>query len=246
VLDIERYFGAQTVLGQIVRAPLRRIPRTTVVRVLSGPLRGRRWIVGSGIHRLWLGAYEPAKMKLAADLVKAGDTVFDIGAHVGVYSLLFSECVGPAGRVVAFEPLRQNVEFLRAHLRLNEVSNVQVVEAAVCDRTGPAAFDESVDTSTGHLSVSGRLRVMATTVDEFGRQSGLVPRLVKMDVEGAEADVLSGSQNTLQTARPIVLLATHGGTVRRACEDLLRRAEYRVVSIPKASVSSDELLAWPN
>src|SRR5262245_27460113 len=108
MIDVERYPKSQTTLGRVIRAPLRLIPKQAVVPSLQGPLSGKRWIVGSGIHRMWLGSYEPSKMGLAAQCVRSGDTVFDIGAHVGIYTLLFSDRVGPTGRVIAFEPAPQN------------------------------------------------------------------------------------------------------------------------------------------
>src|SRR5437867_1922845 len=145
MINVERYPGSQTPIGRIIRAPLRVIPKRVVVPILQGPLRGKRWITGSGIHRIWLGSYEVSKMALAAAWVHAGDTVFDIGANVGIYTLLFSERVGPRGRVVAFEPSARNVSYLKRHLALNGATNVSVVEADASATAGIARFEPGSD-----------------------------------------------------------------------------------------------------
>ena len=145
MLNVEHYPGSGTFLGRMLRLPLSLVPKTAVVPILQGPLKGKRWIVGSGIHRLWLGSYEPSKMAVAAELTSTGAIVFDIGANVGIYTLLFSARAGQSGRVVAFEPSPRNVAYLKQHLTLNDASNVEVVEAAVSDAVGRSSFDDTAD-----------------------------------------------------------------------------------------------------
>lgn len=74
-------------LGWLARLPLKLLPPGLVLPVLQGPLRGRRWIVGSGVHGYWLGSYELAKRRRFEQLVQPGQVVYDIGAQVGYYSL---------------------------------------------------------------------------------------------------------------------------------------------------------------
>ena len=100
LLDPERW------LGKLVRVPLRLIPRSTVLPILQGPGRGLRWIVGSYNHGCWLGSYEYEKQLALRELVHAGDVVYDLGAHVGYFSIILSRLVGPTGMVYSFEPNR--------------------------------------------------------------------------------------------------------------------------------------------
>jgi len=245
MIDVDRLPAATTALGQLIRLPLYLIPRKTVVRILQGPLKGKRWVVGSGIHRLWLGSYESAKMRLARDLTSPGDVVFDIGAN-GVYSLLFSDCVGHDGQVVAFEPSPRNVNFLRLHLRLNSVDNVLVQEVALSDVDGTARFGESDDPSIGRLDEYGGLEITTRSVDSVVAETGLVPQLLKIDVEGAELVVLLGASATLSRYQPRLLLATHSDEVKQACVDRLTAAGYVVHEIRTGgSVLEDELFALP-
>src|SRR5437016_8944308 len=116
-----------SVAGKILRLPLRLLPEDMVLPVIQGPLRGMRWISGSSTHGCWLGSYEYRKQRVFATMIKKGTMVWDIGANVGLYTLLASK---KAGRVIAVEPLPENLSYLEKHIRLNGISNVEVVPAA--------------------------------------------------------------------------------------------------------------------
>ena len=131
-------------LKHLVKAALS--PFTATIR--SGPLQGRRWVVASG-SRFIRGTYEPLQCAAFERLVRPGHVVFDVGAHVGFYTVLSSSLAGPAGRVVAFEPLPANLRYLRRHLALNGCANVTVVPICVGDREGTARFDDSGGTGVG-------------------------------------------------------------------------------------------------
>lgn len=90
------------------------IPREAQVRILRGPLGGRKWIVGAGPNSCWIGTYEVACLCALANAVTNGNVVCDIGANVGIYTLVASLRVGPHGKVYAFEPLEQNLTYLTA------------------------------------------------------------------------------------------------------------------------------------
>ena len=118
-----------------------------------------KWITGSGVHGYWLGIYENEKQRKFCQCVKTGGVVYDIGANVGFYTLLASVLVGETGRVVAFEPLLANLDYLGRHLALNNIRNTQVIEAAVSDENGRAMFSEVSERSSGHLDYTGKLEV---------------------------------------------------------------------------------------
>lgn len=247
MIDVGRYPASQTVVGRVLRAPLRLIPKDLVMPILQGPLRGKRWITGSSIHRVWLGSYEVSKMAIAWDSVKPGDTVFDVGANVGIYTLLFSERVGANGRVVAFEPSPRNVSYLRRHLALNGIANVQVIEAAVSAQNGSAQFNAGSDAATGRLDSNGAIGVNTVAIDPFVECGGYAPSLIKVDVEGGEADVLWGALTTLGRARPTVLLATHSDALKRTCTTMLRQCRYEVRELEddRGTPIPDELICRP-
>ena len=225
--------------------PLGILPKGMTLPILQGTLRGKKWVVGSSNHGCWLGSYEYEKQRLFERTVKEGFTVFDVGAHVGFYTLLASALVGATGKVFAFEPLPRNLRYLREHLRRNHVVNVSVVEAAVSDRSGFAFFEEGKGHSTGHLAPGGRLRVRTVTLDELVFQDGLPPpNCIKIDIEGAEMLALTGAQSLLSNYRPSIFLATHGHEIHRECCRFLASLKYELRSIGRTSLDrADEIIA---
>jgi FkbM family methyltransferase len=213
--------------------------------ILQGRLRGKKWIVNAGVHSYWLGSYEYEKRRAFEAAVTPGSVVFDIGAHAGFYTLLASELVGDAGKVVAFEPLPRNLAFLRSHLELNAVSNVEVIAAAVSDLDGFAGFQEGPDSSTGFISLSGAGQVAAVSLDALVEQGGIPsPDFLKIDVEGAEMLVLRGSRRILEEGKPTLFLATHGKDIHFRCCDFLQSLGYVLEPIVGESIdATDEVLA---
>lgn len=235
-----------TLIGRALRWPFGLLPRDLEVRILQGRLRGKRWIVGSGVNGYWLGSYEWDKRATFERVVRPGNVVFDVGANVGFYTLLASELVGPAGRVFAFEPLPRNAGYLGAHLSLNHAANATMVQAAVWHRSGKVRFDFGVDHSQGRATESSGIEVDAVTLDDFvGRNSLPPPNVIKIDIEGGEFDALRGATKVLTRGRPVILLATHGESVHRDCCNLLTDLGYELESLPagKDVQTVDELVA---
>lgn len=207
-------------LGKVLRLPLRLIPAGAVLPVLQGPLRGMKWISGSGDHGCWLGSYEHNKQRLFYAAIKPKTVVWDIGANVGLYSLMASR---KAMRVIAVEPVAENVKYLERHISLNGVRNIEVVVAAVARECGQASFSAGNNRSTGHLA-AGPLKVDVVTLDSLFVKFG-APDVIKMDVEGAEYVALQGAERCL-AGNPIIFLATHSVALAAQCSDLFLSAGY--------------------
>lgn len=210
------------------------IPDGTPLPVLAGPLRGAWWLAGAapgpskGLSVL-LGRSEAGQLAEAARLCRPGADCLDIGAHAGMYSLLFSR---RGARVFAFEPLPANLAWLGRTLHANRTmgatgaAKVTVVPWALSDREGATLFREGAHSSEGRLDPSGTQPAYATTCDAFCAFAGIRPALLKIDVEGEEAAVLRGAASLLKERRPAVLLSTHGDAAKEACLRLLRDAGY--------------------
>src|SRR5258708_21539994 len=95
--------------GRALRLPLRFAPAAAVLPVLQGPLRGMKWISGSGDHGCWLGSYEHHKQRLFHAAVEPNSVVLDIGANVGLYRLVASR---QAMRVIAGQPVANKVKYV--------------------------------------------------------------------------------------------------------------------------------------
>lgn len=236
---------SERVLGKVLRYPLRLLPPATTVSILAGKLRGKRWIVGSSIHRCWMGLYEYRKQTLISHAVQPNRVFYDIGANVGFYTLLGSLLVG-GGKVFAFEPLPRNLGYLRQHLALNHIHNVEVLELAVSDEDAAALFEEESTGSMGHLSEAGRIKVQTVTLDSLLQQGKILPPdYIKMDIEGTELRALKGAQQCIRQYRPQIFLATHGLEIHDECCRLLKDwgFECRVLAFSQQELG--EVVATP-
>jgi FkbM family methyltransferase len=221
-----------TRLGRLVRWPLALIPSQAALPVLSGPARGCRWVVGSAPHGAWLGTLERDKLARFNRFLRPGAAVWDIGANVGLFTLPAARGVGPTGEVVAFEPFPRNLVHLDRHLLLNGLAEVTVVRAAVAAEPGWMTMSEGDSPSEFHADPSGAWRLPAITLDSWCRETGArAPDLVKIDVEGAEGEVLAGGAATFSTARPTIFLALHSEEARASCRGFLDLWGYRISSL---------------
>ena len=136
------------------------------------------------------------------DFLQEGDTVYDIGGHVGLYAVFLAKAVGSSGKVYTFEPDPSNLAHLKSNLELNQLSSVTIFNKALGDEpgqgqlhVGPASGNRSLlfDYKNGE-SVS----VDIIQGDEFAEAQGLpIPKLVKIDVEGFEFNVIKGLKSIL-------------------------------------------------
>lgn len=162
----------------------------------------------------YFGTYERKESVLVRRLLRPGDAVWDVGANIGYYALLAAACVGPEGRVVAFEPFPAAGARLQENVRLNGFAQVRCVQAAVTDTDGRATLFHDGAHPDGVASLlrtgQGLREVQCATVslDRFRQDSGeRPPLLVKVDVEGAEMAVLAGAAGLLSgTEAPMLLV----------------------------------------
>jgi FkbM family methyltransferase len=188
--------------------------------ILRGPLAGKKWLLASRSNFFW-GTYEPEQTQAFQKIIRPGDVVFDVGAHYGYYTLLSSALAGPQGKVFAFEPSPGNIPRLQRHLRINHCDNVTVLEVALSDHEGTARFDNLAGSGTGHLSPDGRIEVAVTALDSLSSRLP-VPKVLKIDCEGAEVEVLKGGERTIRSAGPVIFLSTHGDSLKQTCFRLLQ------------------------
>jgi FkbM family methyltransferase len=165
--------------------------------------------------------------------VAPGGVVYDVGANIGIHTLLLSRLVGSNGQVYAFEPVPELFERLCENVRLNPcLPAARPVPMALSDHAGTAAFYTGHHAGAGHLVGSGpetgdRILVTTSVLDEFVyRDHHAPPEFMKIDVEGAEGSVLAGGERVLNSARPIVLVDLHTPGQDLAVGASLTRAHY--------------------
>lgn len=214
-------------------------------RMREGVGRGLRFDPGPSNPDYATGRNElPVQLALAEHL-GAGDVFYDVGANVGFFTVIAARLVGEAGHVYAFEPVAGNAALIRRNAALNRFRNVTVVERAVSEHSGPGQLrlahysgGAALATVPPPPDAAGIVAVTLTSLDDAIRHEGRrQPSLVKVDVEGAEAEVLRGMTWTLQHVRPLVVCEIDDERVesfdrkRMACEELLRAAGYETTRL---------------
>jgi FkbM family methyltransferase len=154
--------------------------------------------------------YEPFETELLLQQVRPGDVALDLGANIGLHTLLLARAVGPTGRVYAFEPDPANFALLKRNVERNGYGNVVLVNKAVSDKTGTATLFRSGDNSGDHRlapAAEGRPELAVETVrlDDYFAGQDVQPRVVKMDIQGSEASALAGMRGLLSASPGVSL-----------------------------------------
>lgn len=184
--------------------------RRSALPVMGGNGRGLRVRVGPSSLMRIVSTVEADVEEVFLDSLRPGGVVYDVGANIGWFSLLAARGVGPGGAVYAFEPFLANAYYLRLNAASNGFGNVTTVPAAVGSTDGWARFAEE-SSLEGRLSSEGESLVPLLSLDKWvAEMECRPPDLLKIDVEGAEADVLRGMEALLSSAKPVLIIELHG------------------------------------
>lgn len=170
--------------------------------------------IGRALERY--GEYSQIEANLLAQLLCPGDVVIEVGANIGALTVGLAQAVGPSGRVLALEPQRVVFQTLCANVALNSRTWVDTVHAAAGLQSGRVMIAEPDYAKAGnfggveviapginHSSLAGKAeQVMLVTLDQVFNGDRL--RLIKVDVEGMEQQVLEGASRLLTDLRPLL------------------------------------------
>jgi FkbM family methyltransferase len=201
----------------------------------AGPARGLRFEVTLPLDKaIWAGTFEPKFAEALRQGVRQGDICYDIGGYRGYMSGVLA--LAGASRVVVCDPLPKNVVALKRLAQLNPGLPMRVEQIALGRSDGRASFKVMPDQSMGKLanspfqsdvSCTSEIGVKLVRLDTFVfERSRLYPNLIKIDVEGAESDVLSGAIRTLTQFHPRVYLEAHSAALEDECANQLGRLGY--------------------
>lgn len=188
-------------------------------------------------YRFIPNVYEPAVCAWIKQRLRPGDVVFDVGAHLGVYSMLAARWVSPGGVIHAFEPNPETVLGLQKNLQLNQMQNVvKVVPAAAGTRTERSSMlvlglnvQNTLCAHADQLPGAQTVEVEVTALDDYCRELGVTPRLVKIDTEGWELHALRGAESLLAKREVDFVVEMHpyawtnAGYTRSDFEEFLTR-----------------------
>ena len=211
-----RTSAAPPALRRAFEAVLDHLPGDHLVSVMP---EGERVRLSARYRHL---SWNPDEYRAFRAAVRRGMTVLDVGANAGAYTLMFATWVGQGGHVFAFEPAPDAREGLRVHVALNGFDRqVTIVEAAVAGSVGTAPFAVHPSGGASSLALDSldhapRLVVATETIDNFCKVHGLLPAVIKIDVEGAELDVLRGARHTLALPGMHAFVEFHPSAWQRA------------------------------
>lgn len=218
----------------------------------------REWPGGYVLQTGGLYFYVPAQLDLMAAykllkpfrpepcvprFCRPGDTVVDVGANIGEWTLQMAAAVGPAGRVIAIEPVPHMAQALEKSVLANNLRQVTIAALAVAERPGEAEFSvEQANTGGSRLGRFARgaerfdyIKVRLATLDGLLEEAGVARvDFIKIDVEGYELEVLQGARATLAKWRPPLYLevGAEDDGKRRPMVELLRDAlGYRLLGV---------------
>jgi FkbM family methyltransferase len=202
---------------------------TVVIKELEGPGSARLFVdladhvIGLNIVR---GGYERDEIRYVRTLLKPGNTAIDVGAHIGFFTIHMAAAVGRTGRIYAFEPVDANADLLERSIAENGFGDRVVFRrAAVGAQSGTATLTYAVETLNsggayllrdGAAALAGNVQkpIPIVALDDLDLQRPV--HLIKMDVEGAEPQVIRGATRLLKEDRPILLSELHPTQLARA------------------------------
>lgn len=180
-------------------------------------------------YKYYESDYEKESFAFVREKVKPGDTVLDIGGHIGLYAVTFGKLVQPSGKVYSFEPTPVTNQLLQKTVTINHLQQVvSVQKEAVSKEEGETVFyisNDLADNSNSLVnydkpkSVKG-VKVPLVSIDSFRNRINHKIDFIKIDVEGAELDAVKGARETLLNDRPTCILALHPHQIKSKGDSL--------------------------
>jgi FkbM family methyltransferase len=220
--------------GRVITA-VRRLPagaREFDVSIPEGVLR-LRWDEVIGRKTLSRRLIEIGELDAARAYTRRGGCAIDVGANIGLFTVPLACAVGAHGTVIAVEPLTDNVAQLQANIERNQINNVRVISAAAAASDGTAPFNVAGDPAFGSLATLVHYRQLDTvivptrTLDSIWTDAGEPDvQFVKIDVEGAQLDVIAGADELLNKCSPVLLVEADPGADAASLSVALEQLDY--------------------
>jgi len=196
--------------------------------------------------------YELNNINFINNYVSKGMTAIDVGAHIGLLSVIMAKKVGTPGKVFSFEPTPSTFALLTKTIEINEVSNiVKPINKAVADKAGQTSFyvtdiaahnSNSLSNNKREYGNEKKIDVELVSLDDLAIDKKLTKvDFIKIDAEGAEYAVLKGAQVLLAKHRPKVILALHPNSIVNFGDSLSQIWDYILDKNYRVFLNNDEL-----
>ena len=174
--------------------------------------------------------------------LKNKKTFFDIGAHIGLVSIPAAINMNIDSKIIAFEPSDKNYNHLKNHIKANNFSKkIKLYKKLIGEKNCKKNFYSSKDESPLNSIIKikqiekyNKQSINQISIDYFCKKSGIVPDIIKIDVEGAELNVLKGAKETILKYKPIIYLSVHPAHIKELgydliqLKDLIKSLEYKI------------------
>jgi FkbM family methyltransferase len=176
--------------------------------------------------------YENNKeVEIMKKIVKKGDIVLDIGANIGIYSLLLAKLVGETGKVYSFEPDPQNFDTLLKNIKINRYENIIAINKAISKKTGKIKLYLAEWNKGDHRIYPSDekrkfLEIEAVNLDNYFKDNNEDIKFVKIDIQGAEPLLFEGGQLFFKNKKPIVLQEFWPVGINASGEDLKKFLDF--------------------
>jgi FkbM family methyltransferase len=217
--------------------------------VEAGPAKGLWLELNPRTGQSYLrGETEVAIQRVLEERLKPGMVFYDLGANIGLFSMLGARLVGPTGKVFSFEPDPETAARLRRNIARNGSKRAVVIQSGVWSTTGKLVFVGADASSPDHgvgkfvkeqVGENGSL-LDCIALDDF-IQNAPAPDAIKCDVEGAEVEVFRGAKRILKSHRPWIICELHSESNQHELCRFLGSFGYRF-----SSIDANHLLAEPN
>ena len=157
------------------------------------------------------GTYEKGTLYFITTYLNRGDCFVDVGANIGLMSIFASQCVGSPGQILAFEAHPETHQLLQENIALNHIENIATFNFALGNESGKATIYDNWNVNRGgaslviHAENAIGFEVEVKSLDEV-IQNDFQPKMIKIDVEGFEFQVLKGAANTIKNCKPILII----------------------------------------
>lgn len=218
-------------------------------KVLFGPAKGIYLFMAlrTGLKK-FLGNYEKDQTNFMCSVIKDGDYCFDLGSHIGYFTMLFARLVGEKGKVFSFEPIKEGFEFQKKSIQKNNFKNIKIFnfalgneekkqKAFIFSDSGMAHFDKSIlglDDSQEHEDFQVK------TLDAIPDVKALEKLdFLKVDIEGFEFNALSGGIETLRKHKPNMLIEIHSQENYIGIFNMLQELKYNFYDLEGNKIKLD-------
>ena len=215
-------------------------------------INNENFVVSAHVARGISPAIGDISLQLLSKLCADVEVLFDLGANIGVMSIILSKKMKPGSVIYAFEPVPNTFKYLADSARVQK-GHARILPSmcAVSDRNGTLTFTDLERTTRNHLiedKEAKGIEVASITLDSFCSDNKVIPQLIKIDIEGAEYLALLGMQQTLKNNDCTVLLEIHQeylaahGVTGKMFADMVNAIDYHVFAVNGQEINPEEII----